>query len=147
MSEPTHTNSIVVERTMPHPPQKVWKALTTSELIAQWLMKNDFTPDVGKRFSFHAAPIPGLWNGVTDCEVLTVEPPHRLAYSWCASGSEAAEGLKTVVTWTLTPVQGGTLVRMEQAGFRPQADAQGYQMMGSGWIRIVARLEEISAGG
>jgi len=43
------------------------------------------------------------WNGVTDCRVLIVEPQQRLSYSWNVSGEEPASGLKTVVTWTLTP--------------------------------------------
>ena len=144
MATAAESKSIVVERTVPHGVEKVWKALTTSELVAQWLMQNDLAAQVGHRFNFRATPIPGLWNGVTDCEVLEIEPLRRLVYSWCASGAEAAEGLKTVVTWTLTPVDGGTRVRMEQSGFRPDKDAQGHQMMGGGWLRIVARLEEVS---
>src|SRR5690349_9092339 len=128
---------------MPHPPEKVWRALTTSELIADWLMSNDFQPVVGHRFNFRATPIPGLWNGVTDCEVLAVEPTRRLAYSWNASGEEAEGGLKTVVTWTLTPEPGGTRVRMEQSGFRPQDEA-GFRGMGGGWPRILGRLEEVA---
>lgn len=138
------TRSIVVERTIPHPPEKVWKALTTSELIARWLMANDFQPRVGHRFNFRATPIPNMWNGVTDCEVLALEPPKRLAYSWNASGDQAADGLKSVVTWTLTPVAGGTQVRMEHSGFRPQ-DEGGRQAMGGGWPRIVERLGGIAA--
>jgi uncharacterized protein YndB with AHSA1/START domain len=63
------------------------------------------------------------WNGVTDCEVLVVEPNERLSYSWNASGEEAETGLKTVVTWTLIRTNGGTLVRMEQSGFRPGQEA------------------------
>src|SRR5581483_6320776 len=100
MSVAIDTQSIVVERTMPHTPEKVWRALTTSELIADWLMKNDFQPVVGHRFNFRATPIPGMWNGVTDCEVVSVEAPRRLVYSWNASGEEAQDGLKTTVTWT-----------------------------------------------
>jgi len=142
MSE-TAKKSIVVERTLPHPPEKVWTALTRSDLVAQWLMKNDFEPRVGHRFNFHATPIPGMWNGTTDCEVLEVEAPHRLAYSWNASGEEAADGLKSVVTWTLTSVDGGTHVRMEHAGFRPQ-DEGGRQAMGGGWPRIVEGLGRVA---
>src|SRR5947208_4234669 len=103
MSVAAETNSILVELTMPHPPEKVWRALTTSNLIAEWLMQNDFEPVVGHRFNFRAAPIPNMWNGVTDCEVLVVEKPVRLVYSWNASGDEAKDGLKSTVTWTLTP--------------------------------------------
>ena len=139
------TRNIVVERTMPHPPQKVWRALTRAPLVAEWLMQNDFEPVVGHRFNFRATPIPDMWNGVTDCEVLEVDEPTRLTYSWNASGDEAKDGLKSVVTWTLTPVPDGTLVRMEHSGFRPQ-DEGGRQAMGGGWPRIVGDLERVAGG-
>ena len=137
----TATRSIVVERVMPHPPEKIWRALTTSELIVEWLMRNDFQPVVGRRFQFQATPVPG-WSGVTNCEVVEVERPHRLSYRW-GDGSESDSGLKTVVTWTLEPRDGGTFVRMEHFGFRPQ-DEGGYQGMGGGWPRIVAGLERVA---
>jgi uncharacterized protein YndB with AHSA1/START domain len=140
----TATRSLVVEREMPHPPQKVWRALTQGALIEQWLMKNDFQPVVGRRFNFRAAPMQG-WNGVTDCEVLEIIPHERLAHSWNASGDQAPDGLKTIVTWTLTPRGSGTHVRMEQSGFRPQDEA-GYRGMGGGWPRILGRLEEVASG-
>jgi uncharacterized protein YndB with AHSA1/START domain len=132
------TKSIVVERTMPHPPEKVWRALTDSHVIEDWLMKNDFQPVVGHSFRFRATPVPG-WSGVTNCRVLEVDAPRRLSYAW-GDGTESDSGLKTVVTWTLEPVAGGTHVRMEHAGFRPQDEA-GYKGMGGGWPRIVERLE------
>jgi uncharacterized protein YndB with AHSA1/START domain len=117
----TATRSIIVEREMPHPPEKVWRALTQGPQIEEWLMKNDFQPIVGHRFNFFATPIPH-WNGVTDCEVLAAEPNKRLSYSWNSSGDEAATGLKTMVTWTLTPTNGGADLRMEQSGFRPDQE-------------------------
>ena len=140
MSE-TATKSIVVERLMPHPPAKVWRALTSAPLIAEWLMKNDFEPRVGHRFTFHATPMPG-WKGYTNCEVLEVEAPTRLVYAW-GDGTESDSGLKTVVTWTLEPRDGGTFVRMEHAGFRSQ-DEGGYQGMGGGWPRILGGLERVA---
>jgi uncharacterized protein YndB with AHSA1/START domain len=138
------TRSIVIERVMPHPPEKIWRALTQSPLIEEWLMKNDFRPVVGHKFNFRADPMPG-WNGVTDCEVLVVEPNERLSYSWNASGEEAVNGLKTVVTWTLTPVDGGTLLRMEQSSFRAQ-DERFFKGAGFGWQKMVAALERVIAG-
>ena len=137
----TETKSIVVERTMPHPPEKVWRALTQAELIAEWLMQNDFKPIVGHRFQFRAKPVPG-WSGITNCEVLEVHAPKRLVYRW-GDGTESDSGLSTVVAWTLTPADNGTLVRMEQSGFRPQDEA-GYKGMGSGWPRIIDRLDQIA---
>jgi uncharacterized protein YndB with AHSA1/START domain len=138
------TRSLIVEREMPHPPQRIWRALTQSPLIAEWLMQNDFEPVVGHKFNFRATPMLG-WNGVTDCEVLEIIPLRRLAYSWNASGEQAHNGLRTIVTWTLTPREQGTHVRMEQSGFRAQ-DETGYRGMGGGWPRILGRLEEIASG-
>jgi uncharacterized protein YndB with AHSA1/START domain len=132
------TKSIVVERVMPHSPQKIWRALTQGPAVAEWLMKNDFKPVVGHKFQFHATPMPG-WKGYTNCEVLVLDEPKRLVYSW-GDGTESDSGLRTVVTWTLTPTANGTLVRMEQSGFRPQDEA-GYQGMSGGWPRILERLE------
>lgn len=138
------TRSVVVEREMPHPPEKVWRALTQGPLLEAWLMKNDFQPQVGHRFNFRATPMPH-WNGVVDCQVLVVEPHERLSYSWNASGAEAAGGLKTVVTWTLTPADGGTRVRMEQSGFRPEDEAN-FQGANYGWQKFMAGLEQVLAG-
>src|SRR5260221_13730680 len=63
------TRSLVVEREMPHPPEKIWRALTQGALIEAWLMKNDFQAVVGHSFNFRATPMP-RWNGVVDCQVL-----------------------------------------------------------------------------
>jgi uncharacterized protein YndB with AHSA1/START domain len=145
MSEPVAAKrSLVIEREMPHPAEKIWRALTQGPLIEEWLMKNDFQPVAGHRFNFRATPMPH-WNGVVDCQVLVVEPNQRLSYSWNASGEEAAEGLKTVVTWTLTPTRSGTLVRLEQSDFRPEDEAN-YQGANYGWRRYVAGLERVTAG-
>ena len=135
--------SIIVERDMAHPPEKIWRALTQSALVEDWRMKNDFQPAVGHKFNFRAQPVMG-WNGVTDCEVLEVVLHEKLVYSWHASGEQAPDGLKTIVTWTLTPGANGTHVRMEQSGFRPQ-DENGYRGMGGGWPRILGRLDDVAA--
>jgi uncharacterized protein YndB with AHSA1/START domain len=138
------TRSLVVEREMPHPPEKVWRALTEGPLIGEWLMENDFQPVEGHRFNLRATPMPH-WNGVTDCQVLVVEPYERLSYRWNASGEEAAGGLKSVVTGTLTATEDGVLVRMEQSGFRPE-DEGNYQGATYGWQRFVDGLGRVAAG-
>ena len=96
--------SIVVERLIPHPPEKIWRALTEAALIEQWLMKNDFAPRLGAQFTFRAKPM-GDWDGVIHCEVITFEPPRRLVYSW-KGGSAANPGrrvLDSIVEWILMP--------------------------------------------
>jgi uncharacterized protein YndB with AHSA1/START domain len=136
------TRSIVVERTLPYPPEKVWRALTRSELIAQWLMPNDFELEVGTRFNFRTRPM-GDWDGVVDCEVLEAEPFVRLRYSWVGGGTSPSR-LDSVVTWTLTPEAGGTRVRMEHAGFRAENEL-AFTMMSPGWNRIVERIADVIA--
>jgi uncharacterized protein YndB with AHSA1/START domain len=137
------SRSVVVEREFPHPPEKVWRALTKGPLLEEWLMRNDFQPVVGRRFNFRAQPMP-QWNGVTDCEVLVVEPYRRLSYTWNASGEEAVNGTKTIVTWTLTPTKNGVLLRMEQAGFRPE-DEGFLQGANYGWRKMLGTLEGVLA--
>jgi uncharacterized protein YndB with AHSA1/START domain len=107
-------------------------------------MENDFQPVVGHRFNFRATPMPHR-NGIVDSQVLVVEPNQRLSYSWNASGEETTDGLKTVVTWTLTPTKGGVLVRMDQSGFRPEDEAN-YQAANYGWQRFIGGLERVAAG-
>ena len=48
------TRTLVIEREMPHPQEKIWRALTEGKLMEEWLMKNDFQPVVGHRFDFRA---------------------------------------------------------------------------------------------
>ena len=144
MTTDTLHRTVVVERRMQHSLDKVWRALTQSPLLEDWLMANDFQPRVGHRFTFHMTPMPG-WNGVTDCEVLTVVPNKELSYTWNASGEEAANGLKTVVKWTLEQVDDAVLVRMEQSGFREQ-DQRNVTGARYGWERNLGELERVVAG-
>lgn len=139
------TRSIVVERTMPHPPEKVWRALTESSLIAEWLMQNDFQPRPGATFTFRAKPM-GNWNGIVHCEVTTFDPPRRLVYTWkggIVQNAAYGSALDSVVEWTLTPVTGGTRLRMEHSGFRPQNDS-AYTTMSGGWPKVLERLESVT---
>ena len=73
----------VVERVIAHPPEKIWRALTQPHLIEEWLMKSDFRPEKGHKFTFRNTPKPDI-NVVVDCEVLEVEPHRSLTYSWSA---------------------------------------------------------------
>lgn len=139
------TRDIVVEEELPHAPETVWEVLTRSDLIDRWLMANDFQPTLGRHFTFKAKPI-GDWNGIVDCEVLEIDPPFRLVYSW-KGGSVKNPGyggaIDSIVTWTLTPVKGGTLLKLVHSGFRSPENDSAYENMGSGWRRIVVRIGEL----
>ena len=134
MSKP-ETRSVIVERDFPHPPEKLWRALTQPHLIEEWLMKNDFTPVIGHRFKLR-----GEW-GELDCEVLAIEPNRTLAYRWDRLHDNAAFSVKSTVTFTLTPTGNGTHLRMEQVGFRAdQRQAFGGAMQG--WQNMFTKLEQ-----
>jgi uncharacterized protein YndB with AHSA1/START domain len=129
--------SVVIEREFSHRPEKLWRALTQPHLIAEWLMRNDFAPNVGHRFNLR-----GEWGGVLDCEVLVVEPNKTLSYTWDFAHADAAFNLKSVVTFTLTPTNTGTHLRMEQSGFRPdQKQAIGGAKVG--WQQFFGKLEQV----
>ncbi|QDZ07004.1 polyketide cyclase [Sphingomonas panacisoli] len=133
----TETRSVTVEREFPHPPGKLWRALTQPHLIADWLMKNDFAPAVGHKFN-----LSGEWGGTLDCEVLEIEPEETLAYTWNYAHDDPQFDLRSTVTFTLTPTPGGTLLRMEQAGFRPdQPRASGGAKYG--WQQNFDKLDAL----
>ncbi len=135
----TETRSVVVERELPFPPEKVWRALTQQHLLEEWLMKNDFAPVVGHRFNLR-----GEWGGVLDCEVLEVEPGRTLSYAWNFAHDDPAYNLMSVVTFTLTPTGTGAHLRMEQSGFRPD-QKQAYGGANAGWREFLAKLEQVLA--
>jgi len=124
--------TLVFERELPHPVDKIWRALTQPPLIEEWLMKNDFEPILDHKFNFR-----GDWGSV-DCQVMAVEPNRILSYTW------GAYGLGSVVTWTLTPTDTGTHLRLEQSGFQPDQQ-QAYQGAKMGWPRFLSTLEQVVA--
>ncbi|WP_105426167.1 SRPBCC family protein [Neorhizobium tomejilense] len=135
----TQTRTVVVEREITHPAEKVWRALTQQHLIEEWLMKNDFQPVVGHRFKLR-----GEWGGVLDCEVLAVELHRKLSYTWDHAHEDAAYDLRSVVTLTLTPTSTGTHLRMEQSGFRPD-QTLAYNGARHGWQGFASALETVLA--
>jgi uncharacterized protein YndB with AHSA1/START domain len=134
LSEP-NLQPLVLERLFAHPPEKLWRALTESKLLAQWLMNNDFEPIPGRTFQFQAGAAGG-WDGLITCEVQIVQPLQQLAYTWCALG------LDSVVLFTLTPADGGTHLRMEHSGFRAD-QMQAYKGANYGWQKFLSSLDRL----
>lgn len=129
------------EALYPHPPERVWVALTDPRALAEWLMPNNFKAEVGHRFRFQVDPMP-LCETRTECEVIEVDPPRRLAYTWTLHfdnrPGKPPQG-PMMVRWTLHPERGGTRLVLEHEGletmwwlYRP--------MMSSGWGRMMKRL-------
>ena len=142
------TQDIVVDEVLPHAPETIWKALTTGELIARWLMPaTGFEPVKGKHFTFKTTPA-GAWDGVIRLQVLEVMPNERLVYSW-KSGHEGNVGygsrLDTVVTWTLSRVENGTRLRLVHSGFELPKNDTAFNNMRDGWKKVVRDLDTIAA--
>ncbi len=117
------------EAVYPQPPERVWRALTDRNELAQWLMANDFSPAVGTRFRFRGQPRPGF-DGIVQCEVIEMDAPRRLAYKW------GAGTIDTVVRFILQADEhGGTRLIVEHTGF----DGAGSLMIASSvaWKRML----------
>jgi uncharacterized protein YndB with AHSA1/START domain len=139
MTVAAQTRSVIVEREIPQPAAKIWRALTQSHLISEWLMNNDFKAEIGHKFKLR-----GEWGGVLDCEVLAIDPERSLSYAWDHDNDDPLYALKSVVTYTLTPTATGTHLRVEQAGFRPE-QKQAYGGAHAGWKQFLEKLETVAA--
>ena len=131
------TRDVRLERTYPHPPELVWRALTTPELLAEWLMPNDFRPEVGHRFTMRTKPEPGF-DGIVRLEVLELDRPKRMRWSWKGGP------LDTEVVFTLEPAivyaQPATKLVLEHTGFQGLPAVLVSFIMGSGWGEMLRVL-------
>ncbi|MDO3641666.1 SRPBCC domain-containing protein [Mucilaginibacter sp. L3T2-6] len=131
---------IVIKWRLPQSTEKVWKCITTPELIEQWLMKNTFQPVVGHKFNFYTKPIPKMgFDGIVYCEVLEVVPCKKLVYTWKGGSSPENLTLDTILTWTLTPREDGTDLLLEHKGFKGFKNYITSLFMGSGWRKHISR--------
>jgi uncharacterized protein YndB with AHSA1/START domain len=118
----------------PHPVERVWAALTSSEALAAWLMPNDFEPAIGREFTFTTRRAPGF-DGIVRCRVLEMEPPARMVWTW------AGGNIDTTVTFTLEPVDAGhTRLRMHQVGFHGLGAQLTRRILAGGYPRILRQL-------
>jgi uncharacterized protein YndB with AHSA1/START domain len=117
------------EFTYPHPPDRVWRALTDPASLGEWLMDNTFIEArVGHQFQFCTTPRPGF-KGIVYCEVIDVDPPRKLAYTWHGGWTSRP----TLVTYTLEPVPEGTRLQLDHTGFQGASGLALSLLLGSGW--------------
>lgn len=119
--------------------EKVWKALTDVEILSKWIWNNDFKPVVGHKFQFRAEPNE-WWDGIVNGEVLEVEEPYKLSYTW------ASQGETTTVTWTLKESSNNTTqLHFEQSGFSEETKAYPGALEGakSSWTQFCEQLKTI----
>lgn len=126
------------EVTYPHPRERVWTALTDARALAEWLMPNNFEPVQGRRFQFRVDPMLSF-EGIVDCEVLEVDPPRRLAYTWVTRMKGKPPHDPMTLVWTLDAVPGGTRLVLEQAGLEHLTLWWRFSMR-MGWGRMLKSL-------
>lgn len=115
--------------------EKLWTALTDSSKLAKWVTENDFKPVVGHRFQFRMPPMNG-WNGIIEGEVLIVDVPNRLSYTW-------ESGEKHTVTWTLQDLGDGKVnLHLEQTGIENEQGLQGAKWGWTTWCGQLSKLLE-----
>jgi uncharacterized protein YndB with AHSA1/START domain len=137
---PSQTESLAFEFDVPHPPEKVWRALTDPVLLAEWLLPAvGFKLEPGAAFTFTAQPQPG-WDGIVKCQVLESEANRKLRYAWVVGDMD------TAVTFTLTPAASGTRLSLVHAGFKPDQKRNfggarhGWGLMGAKLVDVIARI-------
>jgi uncharacterized protein YndB with AHSA1/START domain len=140
------TESIRRELLIPQSQERVWRALTDSATLAEWMYPNDFEPRVGHHFTFRVPPNPkARFDGlVVSCEVLECEPPSRLAFSWSAGGPV----VDTRVSFRLEPDSDGTRVLFEHSGFDVSQQWGDQALRGAefGWAKMLKQLHAVVAG-
>ena len=136
----SQTESISFEFDLDHSPEKVWRALTDPDLLAQWLLPViDFKLEPGAAFTFKTQPYPG-WDGTVNCRLVVIEAQRKLSYTW------TVPFLDTVVTFTLTPTGTGTRLFLEQSGFKSDQRREfggaryGWKMMGEKLVDLLVRI-------
>jgi uncharacterized protein YndB with AHSA1/START domain len=135
----SQTESISFEFDLHHQPDKVWKALTDPELLAEWLLPiADFSLDPGVSFTFKAPPQPG-WDGTVRCQILEIEAQRKLSYTWVVGD------IDTVVTFTLTPTASGTRLVLVQTGFR-EDQRRNFGGARYGWNLMGGKLVDLLSG-
>jgi len=137
------SETVTLDVELKSPIERVWNALTDSATLSKWMLfkSNDFEPVVAHAFQFREAD---GFDGVIDCEVIEVDKPHRLSYTWVSDQVGPSNLLQsTVVTWTLTEAKGGvTRLHLEQSGFQSEAR----QEIGGakyGWMSMLDQLQSL----
>jgi len=127
-----------------HPVELVWEYFTTSELMTQWLMKNDFQPVVGRDFQFRTGPIASLnFDGIFYCKVLAIDPLKQLSYTWNCGPGDGKITLESVVTWNLQPKDNGTEVFLDHRGFEKAENLDLYNGLMHGWVEKLTKIDNL----
>ena len=94
-----------------------------------------FKPEVGHHFRFTNPN-----NSFVVCEVSEVKPFTNLAYIWKNDWAVTKTPYTSLVSWTLTPIEGGTELLLVHSGFEMFKDLVSHN---NGWMMLVNKLGDI----
>jgi uncharacterized protein YndB with AHSA1/START domain len=111
--------SIAFECDLPEPPDKVWRALTTPEIVSEWLLPTDLVPEAGEKFAFRDSAAMEI-----ECEVLSVDPERSISFAWRDAEARRSR-LDSTVTFEIAGTEaGGTHLRIvHEVRYEAQATA------------------------
>jgi uncharacterized protein YndB with AHSA1/START domain len=96
----SESRSISFEYELDEPIEKVWRALTTPEIVAEWLLPSDMKAEEGARFTLSDTA------ERIDCEVIAIEEQRSIRWRW--RDEEARRGgLDSTVTFEVEQTTGG----------------------------------------
>jgi uncharacterized protein YndB with AHSA1/START domain len=128
-------SSLRIERTLPAPTVRVWRALTDETALAAWFWPARLHP----RASVDASGFELRGDSIAvRGQYLESSPPHRLRFTWHWDG----EGGQTSVTIDLSGVDGATELRLRHEGF---ADDEARDAHIVGWSECLDRLPRFLA--
>jgi uncharacterized protein YndB with AHSA1/START domain len=132
------TKTIRRELKFTQSPEAVWRSLTDSATLAEWMHPNDFEPRVGHHFTFRVPPNPQLKDGlIVHGEVLKCVPRSELVFTWVVD-----EFLNTRISYRLEPDGSGTRVLFEHTGFEQEQAFKGAEY---GWSVMHGKLAKVIA--
>jgi uncharacterized protein YndB with AHSA1/START domain len=135
-------NAVTAEIFIAAPRERVFQALTDPQQAVKWWGQNDryhltefhIDPRVGGKWSTSGGSVkmgPIKVSG----EVLELDPPRRLAYTWISSWMPK----NTTVVWELENQNGGTVVRLTHTGFA--GDLEQANDHSTGWNLVISWLQ------
>ena len=128
-------------------PEVVFEVLSTpAHIRAWWNVETDLGATPGATGELVWGDESNPRSHVAPYTVVDVDPPRLFSFRWVyPEGEQARPGNSLLVTFELTPKDGGTLVRMTESGFRERGWEiavleEAYRDHESGWDHFVPRL-------
>jgi uncharacterized protein YndB with AHSA1/START domain len=126
---------VVVEKTLNHPIEKVWQAITDKDQMKQWYFDlPDFRLEVGFAFEFTAGDENKQW--LHACVITEVIPMTKIAYTWRYPEYDG----DSLVTWELTDLGGKTKLMLTHSGlenFPSDVAALKRENFDAGWTSFI----------